>query len=93
MSDKQKEPVELRASEAYKFVEKPSSDLYSIEITTGPFAGVIFTYGKVKIDPPTLKFDYVIEKVSSHLDKKLLESLPEFKNLLGDILHDILSTA
>lgn len=87
----------MRAAETYKLVEKPSSDFYSVQITSGPFSGTIYTYGRVSFkgrsmgktsDVPILSFQFKIEQ--SSLPTKLLETLPEFKNLIGDILHDIL---
>lgn len=87
----------MRAAETYKLVEKPSSDFYSVQITSGPFSDTIYTYGTVSFkgrsmgktsDVPILSFRFKIEQ--SPLPVKLLETLPEFKNLIGDILHDIL---
>ena len=51
----------------YKFVEKATSDFYSVKLLTGKFAGVIYTYGLVKLqenlesDSLTVQFDYKIE--------------------------------
>lgn len=80
----------MRSAETYTFTERPSSQVYSIKITSGIFAGVIYSYGKVALNPPTLKFDFTIEESPDNLPEKLLLALPEFKNLVGDILHDLL---
>ena len=83
----------MRASETYKLVEKPSSEFYSVQITSGPFRNTIYTYGKVsfkggKSGVPILSFQYKVEE--SPLPIQLLDTLPEFKNQIGDILYDIL---
>lgn len=83
----------MKSTETYKLVERETSDLYSVQITSGPFKGVIFTYGKVSFREgengiPVLSFQYKIEE--SPLPSDLLKSIPEFKNTLGDILHDML---
>lgn len=79
----------MKASETYTLVE--AGDAYRVEITSGPFRGTLYSYGKVSfrdrnLGVPVLKFQFTIH--SSSLDKALLQSLPEFKNLIGDILHD-----
>lgn len=72
-------------------------DQFLIQLTSSGYAGVIYRYGKVSIieenNQARLKFIYKIESVPDslvpHRDK--LQDDPEFNNLLGDILSDIIS--
>lgn len=82
----------------YNFVERAESDLFSIRILTGKYAGVIYTYGRVAIKEnqssgtATLSFDYKVEDTEG-ADQTMTElnEDPDFKNHLGDILTNILS--
>lgn len=82
----------------YNFVERAEAELYSIKLETGDWAGVIYTYGRVSIkedpaeDRAVLSFGYRIEDTegTSH-DAKDLENDDRFKNMIGDILANILS--
>jgi len=72
-------------------------DQFLIQLTSSGYAGVIYRYGKVSIveekNQARLKFIYKIESVPdflTHRRDKLQED-PEFNNLLGEILADILS--
>lgn len=84
----------MKSKYKFSFVEKPTSEFYSIRIDNGVYSGVILTYGKVSFIPQgdsmRLKFNYKLEESPKHLPKKLLESDSDFKNTIGDILSDIL---
>lgn len=81
----------MKKLEDYTFVEKEDSELYSIKILSGPYSGVIYTYGVVSIKEgggtATLKFDFRIEENNGHVE---LDNHSEFKNQIGDILVSIL---
>lgn len=84
----------------YNFVERADSDFYSIRLLTGGWAGVIYTYGRVSIkedparDCAVLSFDYRIEDTegTTHTAERL-QSDVRFKNMIGDILANILSNS
>lgn len=82
----------------YNFVERTNSDFYSIRLMTSQWAGIIYTYGRVSIkedkrnDCATLSFDYIIEDVAgTEFVPAQLESCDDFRNMIGDVLTDILS--
>lgn len=75
----------------YSFVEKSDSDFYSVRINEGEFAGVVYTYGTVKViendDGAVVNFIFKVdESPAPHTVKSLNES-HEFKNLIGEILE------
>jgi hypothetical protein len=69
----------------------------NIKLTSGPFEGVVFQYGKVSIDPiqdpevDNLELRYEFNLISSDKfsDEELSGNL-EFKNYLGDLLVSII---
>jgi hypothetical protein len=79
-----------------QFVERPSSELYSLKVIQGPYLGVIYTYGKVTLhedeanDELKVKFDYKIDEVPENLNQKKLENSKDFRNFMGDILTQLL---
>ena len=82
----------------YNFVERDGAELYSVQLLTGEWLGVIYTYGRVSIKEDrwkkqaTLHFDYRIEDTSQsdHFTDDLLRSTA-FRNHIGDVLASILS--
>jgi Tfp pilus tip-associated adhesin PilY1 len=80
----------------YVFVEKPSSDFYSVKLLTGQWAGVIYTYGTVNIredkenDVVVLQFQYKIEEKPEEFNSNDLMENSSFKNYIGSILSCIL---
>ena len=82
--------------ETIQFVEKPSSELYSLKVVQGPYLGVIYTYGKVSLHEDEaaaelrLSFDFMIEEVPDNLNKEELEESLDFKTFMGDILAQLL---
>ena len=86
----------INIDEAVTFVEKPSSELYSLKVVQGPYLGVIYTYGKVQVkenpesDQATLTFDFQIEESPENLNEEKLKKSAEFKNFMGDILVQLI---
>ncbi len=79
--------------ENYSFVSRGNDKWASIMISKGPYKGIIYQYGRVSVsdeeDCGRLSFQYnVIDEVGH--DLKDLEKSEEFKNILGDILTEIL---
>ena len=77
--------------EDYVFVEKPGEDFTALKLISGPFASIIYKYGKVGFRPESEKtpegalpmvFDYTIieNKIDADTDSQ------EFINHIGDIL-------
>ena len=83
----------------FLFVEKPESQVQSIQLLKGKFKGLIYSYGNVKLienkelGNAILKFDYFIEVCPEYAeyDADIINNDPEFKQLAGDILAEILS--
>lgn len=77
----------------YKLQNAPSSDETWIEITSGKYSSVIYSYGKVKFsdefDMPKLSFDYSIIDPGQH-DLNILQNDQEFVTIMGDILTEII---
>jgi hypothetical protein len=77
----------------YTFVEKDDSEVYSLKILDGKYKDVVYTYGVVSIKEAedqsnaTVKFDFRIEESIKHED---LDADKKFKNLIGDILVNII---
>ena len=86
----------INLDETVTFVERPSSELYSLKVVQGPYLGVIYTYGKVslkedpELDQLKLTFDFKIDEVPESLEKKDLEKSAPFKTFIGDILSQLL---
>ena len=70
-------------------------DQFLIKLTSSGYTGTVYHYGKVSIieerNQARLKFVYKIKSVPDHLNTESLNDDPRFKNILGDILADILS--
>ena len=82
--------------ENYTYVSRGQEQWASIMITKGEYEGVIYQYGRVSVAEEEnedgtmpLSFDYNVIDQNGH-DKDKLDNSPEFKNILGDILVDIL---
>jgi len=92
--------IDIKEGIDYNFVERTESELYSIRLLTGGWAGVIYTYGRVSIkedpanDRAVLSFDYRIEDTegTAHTADGLNADI-RFKNTIGDILANILSNS
>lgn len=92
--------IDLQEGIDYNFVERAESEFYSIRLLTGKWAGVIYTYGRVSIkedkrrDQATLSFDYRIEDTEgTPYVPSVLEASDGFRNMIGDVLANILSTS
>ena len=86
----------LVTEEDFRLVENPQVELYGIEILTGDYEKVIFTFGKVSIKENKdtgdcgVNFDFRIEVTN---DKYTIDELNEsvhFKNYIAEILGHIL---
>jgi hypothetical protein len=81
---------------SYTFVEKATSEMYSVRIKEGSYSGTILTYGKVAIrvdpesDTATLSFTYKVDEANPPYSIAELDKSVEFKNYLGEILSHIL---
>ena len=80
----------------YTFVSRDKDKWTSILITKGDYEGVIYQYGRVSVAEKEnengtmpLSFDYNVVDQNGH-DKEKLDNSVEFKNMLGDILVEIL---
>ena len=64
-----------------------------VEITSGPYSEVIYSYGKVKLDHesiiPQLKFSFSVLH-SGKFNLEDLEKDEEFVKIMGDILTEII---
>lgn len=86
----------INLDETVQFVERPSSELYSLKVVQGPYLGVIYTYGKVSLHEDeancqlNVKFDFKIEEVPDNLNEEELKKSDNFKNFMGDILSQLL---
>ena len=80
----------------YKFVFPANDDKsVHIKLLQGPYKDTIYKYGQVKFDEKDgdgyLLFDYdVIE--STVMKPKKLEKDEDFKNVIGDLLVEMIST-
>jgi hypothetical protein len=82
------------------YVEKAGEDYTSIKVVEeGPYQGVIFSFGKIKIEEPEekdgkaiLSFDFIVDTVPPILGKTAeeVENNDEFKQYAGDILVGII---
>ena len=77
----------------YVFVTTRSEDMQCVGIKEGPFAGVVYKYGKVSLGEEnsngTLPFRFEYDILDSNLIPR--ESFnDEFLKLIGDILVDII---
>lgn len=83
----------------YAFVEKPTSDFYSVKLKSGPWSGVIITYGKISLkvnddkETATLSFQFKVDEAPDAHDIEELEMSADFNNHLGDILSHIIQNA
>ena len=74
----------------YVFVEKPGEDFTALKLISGPYADIVYKYGKVGFAPESekvddmlpMKFDYTVmeNRIDADTDSQ------EFINHIGDIL-------
>jgi hypothetical protein len=80
----------------YVFVEKPSSEFYSVKLLTGIWKNVIYTYGTVSItedeqnDFARLQFRFKIEECPDNINDDDLMKNESFMNHIGNILACVL---
>lgn len=77
----------------YRFQNSEESDSTWVQITSGKYAGVIYSYGTVRFVPDTaiakLQFNYNIIHSGEH-DMEVLKNSQEFVTIIGDILTEII---
>ena len=87
---KKHKTTNTKHQEDYVFVEKPGEDFTAIKLISGPYAGIVYKYGKVGFAPESekvddmlpMKFDYTVmeNRIDADTDSQ------EFINHIGDIL-------
>lgn len=69
------------------------ADTTHVEITSGNYAGVIYSYGRVKFDDsfgyPKLSFGYTVHH-SGKVSAEQLNDDAEFVTIMGDILTELI---
>jgi hypothetical protein len=77
----------------YKFQTSEDNESTWVQITSGKYAGVIYSYGTVRFVPDSgiakLQFDYNIVHSGEH-DIDRLKNSQEFVIIMGDILTEII---
>jgi hypothetical protein len=78
----------------YRLQNSPWDDSTWVEITSGKYSGVIFSYGYVRLEDveigvPRLKFNYNIIE-SGKFSKDDLTNDEEFVIIMGDILTEVI---
>lgn len=77
----------------YRLQDAPMSDATWVEITSGKYSSIIYSYGKVKFTEefgmPKLSFGYTILH-SGQYDLDTLQNDQEFVTIIGDILTEII---
>ena len=77
----------------YSFQTSDNSDSTWVQITSGKYAGVIYSYGMVRFVPDfgiaKLQFNYSIVHSGEH-DIEQLKNSQEFVIIIGDILTEII---
>jgi hypothetical protein len=83
----------------YDLIELDGEEFWCIKIKSGDYADVIYKYDYVRFIEPksdddyaTLKFNYEVLYHAELPEDKFAKN-PAFENMLGDILHDLISTA
>ena len=88
-----KKPKMLLEGEDYRFIDFTNSDITGIQILQGEFAGVVYHYGKAKVQEAgefaKLQFGYTLVHPGKH-DIDELQNNEEFVTIMGDILTEIL---
>jgi hypothetical protein len=76
----------------YVVVESKQDGFQAIKLTEGAFEGIVYTYGKVRIDEDEeqgkayIRFEY---EILDHNDKGLTDPKP-FERYIGDILQELI---
>lgn len=77
----------------YRFQQSPWDDATWVEITSGEYTGVVFSYGMVRLNQdsylPQLSFDYNVLASGKHTVEALTGN-EEFITIMGDILTEII---
>jgi DNA gyrase/topoisomerase IV subunit B len=77
----------------YVIVENKRTGMDAIKLTSEPYSGIIFSYGKVDFIPDEenftlkIKFDYdILDQASKVFDTKIFETY--IGDLLQELIHD-----
>ena len=88
-----KKPKMLLEGKDYRFIDFTNSDITGIQILQGEFAGVVYHYGKARVQEAgefaKLQFGYTLVHSGEH-DIDELQNNEEFVTIMGDILTEIL---
>ena len=93
-----RQPVYNVTINDYKFVERAEDDFYTVELTTGEWAGTKYQYGKVSAkieeinddEDGIARLNFMWTLIDG--DDSLLEN-PSFKDYIGKVLQNILEDA
>jgi len=86
----------MKENRDYVFLENTESNLCSIKLLTGKYAGVVYTYGRVSIvedksaDRARLQFQFEVKICPNNFNKRHLSEDKLFMNYIGDLLSHIL---
>lgn len=72
--------------EVLDYINKEGDSIIAIELTSGRYSGVIYSYGKVEFPDelePILSFEYILHEGN-------IEEVDNFKKTIGDILVEII---
>jgi hypothetical protein len=77
----------------YRFINFTNSDITGIQILQGEFAGVVYHYGRARVEEAgefaKLQFGYTLVHPGKH-DIDELQNNEDFVTIMGDILTSIL---
>lgn len=83
-------------TDMYELIEY--NDVTGVKITKGKYAGIIYSYGLVRVselqeasETGVLKFNYYLHEFEN-FNGELLQDDPEFDKLMGDILVDVMQS-
>lgn len=69
------------------------AEITRVEITSGSYAGVIYSYGRIKFDDsfgyPKLSFGFTIHHSGNHSEEHLNDDA-KFVTIMGDILTELI---
>ena len=97
------EEEEYNIEDYYKFIENPLDEddpKAVIELTAGPFSGMVYNYGEYKFkraeneeDEPTIQYEFNIISIPDEIKGKEYPDVMKesFERLLAEILVDLVS--
>lgn len=92
MSEKENEFLQ-KYNLPVKILERKHDGLQALQLTEEPFAGIIYTYGKVNFDvneeTSTLKINFDYEVID--MNNKVITDKQPFENYIGNILQELIA--